>query len=326
MNAKFLAIMKRHGDLAVKISSGKATDAEKSELENLSKTVQAMTDPGSVDVGKTTLKTMTVAEFKKYAEQEQAAIAVNPVPSRAALLKRNIDAVKEQGKTKLTDMVAVYFPVKMTADDRIDGVENKLDQVLETLGTMKAAFDGRTQSGVGDGGDDEDDEDDGDGDGDGDNSDSGDDGDDTNKGDAPTAQALAGEAIDALISRFQKLKEKLDAGTLKMEDVHEMWSGQWQMETLIEGAAAVLTKCEELSELIGDVIPAVKKLGKDSGNDAGDDNDNNADDSDDDADNDDNGDDDGSDVAKTLVSGVDLSPSMDDNQLYGTVKNYKNRK
>ena len=79
------------------------SDEEKKEFAKLGKTIDAMNNPESVDVGKTEIRSMTMKEFQGWVEKEQEALAESPDPARAALLKRNIDAVKKQGKKHLND-------------------------------------------------------------------------------------------------------------------------------------------------------------------------------------------------------------------------------
>jgi hypothetical protein len=254
LNEKMFAILKRQNELTAKLADGTATDDEKAELDKLGKTITALTDADKVDVGKTRLETMTVADFQKHVESEQAALDANLDPARLALLKRNIDNVKAQGKTSADDHVAVEVAVQASAEDRIATVEAKLDELLETV---KASFDRRTSTGVNDGGDA------GDppaGDGGDAGGDDGGDGSDVGKGDdKPVTTALAMEAIESVIECFNSIKAKVQEGTLTSDELYKMWPG-WEVREMIEGAVGVLAKAEELSKLVEEVKPELEKI------------------------------------------------------------------
>ena len=263
LNQKVLEVVKRQTELAGVVATGKATEAQKTELLAITEKLEQLTGKKTVSVGKTKLTTMTLKEFKAHIEAEQVALQTELDPARLALLKRNIEAVKSQGKTAMDDVVAVELAIESAASDaRMDAMEEKLDQVLTAL----KDFDGRTQTGVGDA------------DGDGD------DGDDGGKGAAakgdgkkPTAEALANEALDAIIKRFQAIKEKIAAGEISTDDLEKMWPG-WEMREMLEGAVAVLAKLEEAKGLVEEVMPALEKAAKGDDGDDGDDDDDDDDD------------------------------------------------
>lgn len=258
LNEKMFAILKRQNELSAKLADGTATDDEKAELTKLGKTISALTDADKVDVGKTRLETMTVADFQKHVEAEQTALDANLDPARLALLKRNIDSVKAQGKTSADDHVAVEVAVQASAEDRIATVEAKLDELLETV---KASFDRRTSTGVNDGGASDDPpagDDAGDGDA-GTGDDAGDGGTVGKNEDKPVTTALAMEAIDSVISCFNSIKAKVQEGTLTSDELYKMWPG-WEVREMIEGAVGVLAKAEELSKLVDEVKPELEKI------------------------------------------------------------------
>jgi hypothetical protein len=312
MNEKLMKIMKRQGELALKAASGEITDEEKSELEELNAAIEALTSKDNGDEP-TELTTMTVAEFKEHVAAEQAKSDLDP--ARLSVLKRNIESVRKQGKTEDGDVVAVEVLVEQTAEDRMDAIEEKLDQVLSALKSAPA-FDGRTGTGIG-----EEDGDAGDGDGgDGDGGDGDGDGDagDTNKGDgdAPTATALANEALDAIITRFQSVKDRLANGeAFTVEELYKMWPG-YELRELLEGAIEVMSKLDQAKALIEEVTPALKALDKDGGDgDADDGGDGDADDGGDG----DAGDGDGDGVSK-WAGGGDLSPRQGAGDEYRELK------
>jgi len=143
MNKKLLQIMKRQSELAKKASGGALSDAETQELDQLNAAIEALTDT-SVDVGKTSLTTMKLSEFKKHVESEQSSMDLDP--KRLALLKRNIESVKSQGKSEDDDIVAVEVIAETEkSDERLDKIENKLNEIFDLIGKK---FDGRTNTGV----------------------------------------------------------------------------------------------------------------------------------------------------------------------------------
>lgn len=248
MNKKLLEIMKRQGELASKAATEKLTDEEKEELSKIKKAIEAMTNP-SIEIGKTTLAVMSLAEFKKHVGEEQNKADLDP--GRLSLLKRNLESVKKQGKTKADDSVAVEVFEQQSSDDRIDGIESKLDEVLGVLKT----FDGRTNTGVV---------------GDGTNGSpagaaTSDDADPTSaaaKGDSPTSEALAKEAIDSIIKRFQALKDKITNNEeFTVKELDEVWPG-WELREMIAATAEVLAKLDEAKKLVEEVSPKLNELSK----------------------------------------------------------------
>ena len=64
MNKELMKLIKRQSVIVGKLRKNEATDAEQKELDVLNKKIEELTNPESVDVGKTELATMTVAEFQ----------------------------------------------------------------------------------------------------------------------------------------------------------------------------------------------------------------------------------------------------------------------
>lgn len=275
MNQKLMKMISRQTALVNKLSKGKLDDAEKKELDDLNKKIEGLSNLDSVEVGKTELATMTVKEFKDHVSKVQTETAESLDVQQMALLKRNIAAVKSQGKTKDEEIVAVEILVEQSGSDaRLDGIEGKMDELFELvkgLAGKGASFDGRSTTGINDGDE---------GDGDGDGGDGGDgEGQNTGKADdMPASTAVAIEALGAIIERYQKIKTLIEAGeTFTEEDLQKMWPG-WELRDAVETATAVLAKLESLQALVESVHPALEKIAKSS--DDNDDNDDNDDDND----------------------------------------------
>lgn len=253
-------MIKRQNVLSKGLVDGTLKDDEKKELERLTAAISAMMN-GDVEVGKTQLGTMTLAEFKKHVQTEMSEAGMDAM--RLALLKRNIDSVKKQGKKNDDDIVAVECLVSVDAnDERLSVMEQKLD---ELMGLVKGAtFDGRSRTGVLDHG--------GDGDGGGEGGGEGDggdgEGDGTNKGDKPTAMALASEALDTIISRFNSLKEKLGTGGITMEDLNKAWPS-WSIREILDVAVSITEKLGHAHALAVEVLPELQKISDGNKDDGG---------------------------------------------------------
>ncbi|MEN6370224.1 MAG: hypothetical protein ABFD77_11100 [Thermotogota bacterium] len=238
---KFLEIVKRQTVLASKAASGKATKEELEELSKLNKAVEAATS--APKVAKTKLTTMTLAKYREWHDTTMKQIeAGDSDADLLAVVKRNLAAVKEQAKTKSDDIVAVELPVEKTEDekytalmDRIAALEEKLsekDNATEPAGGKKP--DGGDAPATGEG-------------------------DKSNKADKPVSQALAMEAVDALLARYTKLKASVDSGSLTKQDLESLWS-DYELKRAIEQAAAIMAKSEKLAEMAEAVLPGLKKL------------------------------------------------------------------
>lgn len=229
MTKKFLEIVKRQTALAAKAADGKATAEELAELQKLNVAIKAATDPVDQKVD-TTLKTMTLAEFREWHEKAVKAIEDGEADdSLLAVVKRNLSAVKGQGKTQSDDIVAVEMPVEKTDSDRVAALEQRIAD-LEAKRDETPAPDA--------------------------------DADDAEKGDKPTAQALAMEAIDTLLAKYTKLKSLIDAGTFSKGDLNDLFDGDWSLKDIISDAAAIMAKAEEMKTAVEALMPELEKLDK----------------------------------------------------------------
>ena len=85
----------------------------------------------------------------------------------------------------------------------------------------------------------------------------------TGKQEKPTAQAMAMEAIETLMSRMEAAKTKIEAGSLTRQDLNDMWDGDWDLREALSQAAAIMTKAEELFKTLSVIVPAWEVLAKD---------------------------------------------------------------
>ena len=221
LTEKLMETVKRQSELAKKVMDGTATDEEKAELDKINQAIDTATGQ-STETRKTDLVTMKLEEFQNMVEEKTKS---DISPDELALLKRNIESVKKQGKTKADDIVAVEVLVKQSAEDMIAALENRVVELEAKLEAKLAKKPSEPEKAA----------------------------------DKPTAQALASEAIDSIIEQFGEMKNKITAGTLKQQDVKDMWPS-WQMQELIEGATAVVAKLDEAKKLIKEVMPELKKL------------------------------------------------------------------
>ncbi len=267
MHKKLMKMMQRQGALAAKAASeGKLTTEEKTELGELNAAITALTT-GEVEVGKTELTTMTIADFKKHVEVEQAKADMNP--PRLALLKRNIDSVKKQGKANATDVVAVEVLATQSEDDKFVALEEKFNAKLdEVMAAIKSGFDGRTTTGIATGGDVQPDADVASGEtaeGNSPVSTGKSDGTKEKAEDAKASTSLALEAINSVIERFQKIKDKINSNeNITMEEIRNMWP-DWQVENYIKGAVGIIAKMDVAKTLLEEVAPKLEDLSKAEG-------------------------------------------------------------
>jgi hypothetical protein len=236
----------RHAVLTAKMLEQTITDDEKGELKKLTKAIEKATNPPEVTL-KTSLTTVTLKEFK---EQIEAMKAGEPTVKELALAKRNLAAVRKQGKTLETDVVAIEVLEKDDHSEQIAGLEARIRELEEKA---VAAM--------------------GDNAGDGDGDDTGDEDGKTLKADteAPTAMALALEAISAVIGKMEALKVAFEAGNVDMEQVNKAWPN-WETRELVESAASILAKMDEFKKLLEEISPkidAVKGVGDGAGDNAG---------------------------------------------------------
>jgi len=244
MNKKFLEIVARQTELAMKVAAGKASDEEIAELKKLTTAVKAATEP--TEPAKTTLKTMTLAEYKEWHDGAVKVVEEKGDSELLAIVKRNLAAVKSQDVTDSEGVVAVEVPLEKSEEDKIAALEARIAE-LEAKG---ADTDTDTDT-------DADADADADSDADADT-----DADDTNKGDKPTAQALALEAIDTLLVKYEKIKKLIESGSLTRDEIDEIWEGDWRLKDVIVQGAEILKKTIELKEAIETCTIELEKLAK----------------------------------------------------------------
>ncbi len=229
MNKKFLKIVKRQSELAVKAADGTASEAEKTELKKLTAAVEAATAPEQ-DVPETTLKTMKLSDFRAWHEKAVKDIEDGGDDKLLALVKRNIAAVKDQAVTDPEGIVAVEIPIEKSESDRIKALETRIAE-LEDKGEIEPVVPADGDAAP------------------------------TGKADKPTAQALAMEAVDTLLVRYTKLKAVIESGSFSKDDIEDLW-GDWSLKDVIASAAAIMTKAEEMKGAVEAVMPTLEKLAK----------------------------------------------------------------
>ncbi|MGD2044196.1 MAG: hypothetical protein PVJ28_11140 [Acidimicrobiia bacterium] len=226
LTPKLIEMVHEQNELAQKLVDGTATDAEKDRLSKLTAAIKAAT--GKADGPKTEYKAMKLSEFQAYIEQETAKAATNPDPVSLQLLRKNLAAVKalRDSNPELADDHVITIEVKSStdADDRIAALEAQVAELTTKLTETPAADEP------------------------------------AGKQDTETSQKLAMEAIDALIGRYESLKQKIEAGSVTAEDLEKAWEGNWDLQRVIEGAVAVLAKAEALKAVIDAIKPTLEKL------------------------------------------------------------------
>lgn len=283
MNKKFLELVKRQAVLAAKSAQDKLSKEEAAELAKISAAIKAATEAD--EEAATTLKTMTLAEFKAWHEDAVQKIEDGDM-DLLPLVKKNLAAVKAQGVTDSEGLVAVELPVEKSEADVIAALEDRI-----------AALEAAKQDDM-----------DGAGDGDGDEN-GGDEGDGSpepaqgKQGDKPTAQALAMEAIDTLLEKYGKIKAAIESGELTKDQLDSLWD-DWPLKDAIRTSAAIMTKCDELKAAAEAVLPELEKL--DDG-DGGEGDGNDGEDGDGDESDGDEGDDDVSKASSAWFGGRDLA-------------------
>ena len=258
MNPKLRELLKRQTALVGKVAKGDANDQEKRELDALNKKIEELSNPEAVDVGKTTLATMTVAEFKKHVQEETVDATEKLDTKRLALLKRNIDSVKSQNKSTDEEVVAVEVLVDAgKSDERLDAMELKLDEIFQFVKGQN--FDGRGTTGLvnGDAGGDA-----GTGTGEGEGEGEGEGTPSEKNDEMPVSTAAALEALTAMIARYEKVKGMVEGGdAFTSEELYKMWPG-WELREAVEQSVEVLAKLEALKALMEAVNPELEKIAK----------------------------------------------------------------
>lgn len=284
MNVTLRKKLRRQSELAAKALAGELSEIEKAELGTLTAAIKTAMDPPVIAM-KTKLTTMTLAEFKTWADGVMGGDGASA--DELALVKRNVEAVKSQGKTAAGDIVAVEMAIETSAAEGISALEDRIVMLEQKLSDTAKGQNDQT-------------------------------GDEPSelpfaKLDAPTTMALALEAMDAVMRHVGELKAKFDAGTVTIDDVEKLWPN-WDLRNVIEAATSVMAKLDETKALVSEVLPKVEKLkSDDSAGDGAGDADGDADgagDADGDGDGAGDADDDSAgDVVKTaFFSGGDVSP------------------
>lgn len=245
LTKRLTKIMRRQSVLVGKIMDGTVTDEEKAELEKITKTVEAATGETAIEIGKTSLTTMKLSEFKDHIEALEAEMGEELNPQQVALMRKNIQAVKNQGKTDPEDIVAVEILEDTSSSEASERIKALEQVVADLTAKVEAGFDGRTQTGVVDGKPGEE---------------SSQEEGDSESTEKSVAQTLASEGLEALIARFEKVKEKVAGGTLTKEDLEALWENQWDIKSMLDGSMAIMIKIANAKELIEGIVPELKKL------------------------------------------------------------------
>jgi len=244
MNKKFLELVKRQAVLAAKSAKDKLSKEEAAELAKISAAIKAATEAD--EEAATTLKTMTLAEFKAWHEDAVQKIEDGDM-DLLPLVKKNLAAVKAQGVTDSEGLVAVELPVEKSEADVIAALEDRI-AALEAAKQDDMDGAGEGDEGAGDEGT----GDSGDGDGSVEPAAG-------KQGDKPTAQALAMEAIDTLLEKYGKIKAAIESGELTKDQLDSLWD-DWPLKDAIRTSAAIMAKCDELKAAAEAVLPELEKL------------------------------------------------------------------
>lgn len=213
---KLTQVTNRLGALVNKLTAGTATEEEKAEAKKL----QAALEAAAKATEAPPKITMTLAEFQKLAEAEMAELGKAMDADRLALLKRNIAAVKLQGKTAPDDVVEIETKAEVPIVEDLEARAAALE--------AKASFDGRTTSGVRE-----------------------------TPVEAPVkdkdppaeeefdkasvSQQLAVEALDALTGKVASLRVAVQAGTMTHSQYNDMFDGWWTLQDAVRTFAAIST-------------------------------------------------------------------------------------
>ncbi len=285
---KLHEITKRQRALTEKALAGTITPAEREELTRIGKAVEEATAPAPAS--RVVPMNMTLADFRKHAEAVLS--AESPSADAVALLKRNLEAIKAQGKSADTDTVAVDVEL---ADEPLDPLAALAARVaaLESEQVGKG-FDARTRTGVrvapavtpaapaapaaspvaapaapaapaDPGTVDKAFPDTG-----------------APAAEAPAApappataapaqaapgtqttgsifQSMGLEAMDTLLARYMEIRNRMSDGSITRADVDRLWEGQWPLRNIIDDSMAVLAKCDTMKAAIDGVLPALRK-------------------------------------------------------------------
>lgn len=218
---KVTEVLKRQGALVRKIAAGTATDDEKAEALKL----QEALDAAAAEATPPATASMTLAEFKKLAEADLAALEKAPDEERLARLRRNLKSIRDQGKVAPDEIVTVEVEAKAAEPSILDSLDAAVDAAAKAH-----SFDGRTRSGVREAppvAPTKDDEEEGK--------------DKAKKDDAPApfdkatvSGQLAVEALDALTAKVNALRTAVASGAVDRETFEEAFEGWWDLRSAIE--------------------------------------------------------------------------------------------
>ena len=234
---KMRAMMKRQMQLVAK-KPEEMTEAERAELNALNTAIAMIVDDEQpVAKAGTKLTTMTKDEFTAYVAEQMTAMEKAPSADRLAMLKRNIDAVRDQA-AEGKELFAVEIAVQKTNEDALASALSRIGELEAQLASVAAKSEPQTTPPAVD---------------------------EPPAGEAigkGVASDMASEAMDAILTRFTTLKGKLSDGSVTMEDVEKAFEGQWELRRFIDMAAALMTKAAELQQLIGPVVAALEAIDK----------------------------------------------------------------
>lgn len=299
MNKKLQKAMRRQTELTAKLMAGNITKEEKTELSTVNAQIKKAIEPHKV-TQKTNLTTMKLSEFREWVEKLTNG---DPSADELAIIKYNLEQIKGQGVTDPDGIVAVQILAKETNEEAMSRLEARVAELEERLS------EGGVQSK--------------DANGDSDQFDSSKDDKNKTEGESPTAMALAIEALDATIKRFQLLRQKFEEGNVTLDDVYNSWP-EYEIREIVASSAQILSKFDDLKTLLDEVVPKLKvaqeeadKEDEQEENSSGDDSaeDKPGDDSENEDGDEDEGDEEKntekSDDLKRFLSGQDMSPTSE---------------
>ena len=236
MTPKLMDLVRRQSELSAKVIAKTATAEEEQTLKQITDAIQAATTvKATPSFDDTELAVMKLDEFRSYVEAETAALQETPDANRLALLKYNLAAVQKQTQDGTAETVAVQrFVAKdedalATLTQRVAELEAKLAEKSVTADDPPAE-DPPKKAAV--------------------------------KEDSISAK-LAVEALDAYLAKLNEAKAKIESGSLKKDEIYEIFSGSWQLRDVVETYAAIVAKVDEIKPLFDTVKVAVDAVIKD---------------------------------------------------------------
>lgn len=220
--------------LTEKALSGTITDEERAEAATLQAEIARATAPVDLTKVATTLTTMTVQEFQAHADAVRAADPPDPVD--LALMRKNLEAIKQQDPAGQESVVAVHARADNTPaslEARIAALEAKAATAMVSTGEPAPAPVDPPAAGAPVA--------------------------TKAPGDSPVASALATEAMDAAMMRLTSVKDALASGTLDEESLQKLWPG-YDLRRVVEQCVEVLAKVDAIKAVADEVLPALKKI------------------------------------------------------------------